>query len=310
MTILTRAGLLAIALVSISGSAFSQWSTSGNFVSSGDVLGSTNIADLVLITNNTERLRLNTSGGLEQGFGCTASGANGQAFGSGSTASGLRGFAANYQTTASGANAAAFNYQTTASGDLSFAANGATTAQSYEQAAFGRFNFATGSSTTWVSTDPLFQIGNGTGTGILGLNAFELLKNGDCAVSGTFTSSSDARLKENIVPLSGVLGKLSLIQPTYFTFIDTIAHPGGRQLGFIAQDVEKAWPELVHYDARGYRSVAYGNMSAVAIEAIKEQQAIIKSQDERIARLEAAIAKLTGNSGGSAALGMLDTSGK
>ena len=47
---------------------------------------------------------------------------------------------------------------------------------------------------------------------------------------------------------------------------------GKRQAGVIAQDVEKVLPEVVHTDENGIKSVAYGNMIGLLIEAIKEQQ--------------------------------------
>ena len=47
-----------------------------------------------------------------------------------------------------------------------------------------------------------------------------------------------------------------------------------KELGVIAQEVEKVLPELVT-EKDGIRSVAYGNITAVLIEAIKEQQSQI-----------------------------------
>jgi hypothetical protein len=91
---------------------FSQWLTTGNSISLGDLLSSTDSEDPVRITNNG-RLRLNTTGGLEQRFGCFATGANARVFCDGTIASGLRGFDANYQPAASDDNLVAFNYQTT-----------------------------------------------------------------------------------------------------------------------------------------------------------------------------------------------------
>lgn len=38
----------------------------------------------------------------------------------------------------------------------------------------------------------------------------------------------------------------------------------------LAQEVEKVFPELVQTDAQGYKSVAYGNLVAPLIEAVKE----------------------------------------
>src|SRR5262249_44104738 len=50
------------------------------------------------------------------------------------------------------------------------------------------------------------------------------------------------------------------------------AFPAGRQVGFLAQEVEGVLPELVHTDAQGYKSVAYINLVPLLVEAIKTQQ--------------------------------------
>jgi hypothetical protein len=46
-------------------------------------------------------------------------------------------------------------------------------------------------------------------------------------------------------------------------------------VGLIAQDVEKVLPELVETSGDGTKSVSYGNIIGVLIEAIKEQQKLI-----------------------------------
>ncbi len=48
--------------------------------------------------------------------------------------------------------------------------------------------------------------------------------------------------------------------------------PKDKQIGLIAQEVEKVFPELVSTDSEGYKSIAYGKLTAVLIEAIKELQ--------------------------------------
>lgn len=50
-----------------------------------------------------------------------------------------------------------------------------------------------------------------------------------------------------------------------------------RQIGLIAQEVEEVFPELVHTDESGYKSVEYSKITAILIEAVKEQQAQIES---------------------------------
>ncbi|MBT8419239.1 MAG: tail fiber domain-containing protein [Gammaproteobacteria bacterium] len=58
-----------------------------------------------------------------------------------------------------------------------------------------------------------------------------------------------------------------------------------RQVGVIAQELEKEFPELVSTDSEGYKSVAYGKLTAVLIEAIKAQQSRIEAQQAQIEAL-------------------------
>jgi hypothetical protein len=62
-----------------------------------------------------------------------------------------------------------------------------TTAESFTQTTIGRYNLPLGteSSGTWVSTDPLFVVGNGTGSGASRSNAMMILKNGNVGIGTT-----------------------------------------------------------------------------------------------------------------------------
>ena len=66
----------------------------------------------------------------------------------------------------------------------------------------------------------------------------------------------------------------------------------GTNLGFIAQEMEQVIPALVVENAEGYKSVDYSSMTAVMMEAMKEQQTIIEQQETRIADLEARLDEL------------------
>jgi len=58
----------------------------------------------------------------------------------------------------------------------------------------------------------------------------------------------------------------------------------GEDIGLIAQDVERVVPEVVHDGPGGYKHIRYGQLTALLVEAVKEQQATI----ERLAgRLDA-----------------------
>jgi hypothetical protein len=58
------------------------------------------------------------------------------------------------------------------------------------------------------------------------------------------------------------------------------------QIGLIAQEVEKVFPELVTKDGQGYKAVEYQNLVPVLIEAIKQQQAKIEDLEARLQQLE------------------------
>ncbi len=83
------------------------------------------------------------------------------------------------------------------------------------------------------------------------------------------TSTSDQRLKQNIEPLASSLSKLTQLRGVSFKWKDD---PQDNQIGLVAQEVEKILPEIVSTDSKGYKSIAYGKLTAVLLEAIKELQ--------------------------------------
>jgi hypothetical protein len=104
---------------------------------------------------------------------------------------------------------------------------------------------------------------------------------GDATFSGTVTANSDEKLKENVVGITNALDKVLDLRGVYFNRIGK----KDRDIGVIAQEVEKILPELVHEDLNGVKSVAYQNMVAVLIEAIKEQQEQINELKDRLDNL-------------------------
>ncbi len=94
--------------------------------------------------------------------------------------------------------------------------------------------------------------------------------------TGTYTTtgwvhSSDARLKTNIKPLENSLNKILLLDGVSYDWKNKAdAH---KQIGFIAQDVEKVFPEVVVTDKDGNYGMAYQNLAAPIVEAIKELNA-------------------------------------
>ena len=109
---------------------------------------------------------------------------------------------------------------------------------------------------------------------------------GDFTASGDVTAFSDERLKSNIVTIESALSKVKAMRGVMFDKTDSLSGELKVSTGVIAQEVEQVLPEVVHNDTNtGYKSVAYGNMVGVLIEAIKEQQLQIdelKSQIENL----------------------------
>jgi hypothetical protein len=97
-----------------------------------------------------------------------------------------------------------------------------------------------------------------------------------------FPSLSDARSKENIVPISKGLEKVKALNGVYFNYIGK----NKKQVGLIAQDVQKVVPEAVFTAADGMLSMDYSKIVAVLIEAIKEQQVQIDAMEKRLKDLE------------------------
>ena len=103
--------------------------------------------------------------------------------------------------------------------------------------------------------------------------------------NGGFTDVSDASLKTNIEYITNALTIVSNLKGRKYNWIDQ-NRGTGKQIGFIAQEVEEFVPEVVTEGAEGTKGVAYGKLTAVLVEAIKEQQAIIEDLKARIEILE------------------------
>ncbi|MGZ3790499.1 MAG: tail fiber domain-containing protein, partial [Bacteriovorax sp.] len=103
---------------------------------------------------------------------------------------------------------------------------------------------------------------------------FTLDVNGSIASVGALQAHSDKRLKKNIVNVDRSLDKLLALNGVYFDWrkdeFPQMHFEGERQMGVIAQDVEKVFPEAVAKNKEGIRSVAYTMLIAPMIEAFKE----------------------------------------
>ncbi|MCV9928115.1 tail fiber domain-containing protein [Flavobacterium sp. LS1R49] len=98
-------------------------------------------------------------------------------------------------------------------------------------------------------------------------------------VTGDVTAFSDARVKENIRPIANVIERIQASRGIVYDRIDTKQKDN---IGFIAQELEETFPELVLTREDGTKAVKYQNAVAVLFEAIKGQQTQIEKQQQII----------------------------
>jgi hypothetical protein len=97
-----------------------------------------------------------------------------------------------------------------------------------------------------------------------------LVASGDVIATSDLLAASDARLKTDVRPIEGALAKVLALRGVTYARTDLPDRPG-RHVGLLAQEVAAVLPEVVStHPATGMLSVAYGNMVALLIEAIKE----------------------------------------
>ena len=96
----------------------------------------------------------------------------------------------------------------------------------------------------------------------------KLYVSGEIEATGNITAYSDISLKENIEVIPDALSKVLQIRGVSFDRKDIDDSP--RFVGVIAQEVEEVLPEVISINDDGIKSVAYANMVALLIEAVKE----------------------------------------
>ncbi len=136
---------------------------------------------------------------------------------------------------------------------------------------------------------------------------------------GSWTASSDRRLKKDIRDLEGSLDRLMQLRSVSFEYKDpeAINELPGTRLGMIAQEVEEVFPDWVSEGRDGYKTVTFRGFEAITVDALRElrqekdRQLAIKDQEirelhaestnleSRVAQLEALVARLVvdGNGG-------------
>jgi hypothetical protein len=120
------------------------------------------------------------------------------------------------------------------------------------------------------------------------IGAYALNVTGSIYASADVIAGSDKRYKENITTISNATSIIDNLRGVYYTRKDDQKEIKTRKVGLIAQETEEFLPEVVHTDSTedAYKSISYGNIVAVLIEGMKEQQSTIRSQNIQIQTLE------------------------
>jgi hypothetical protein len=124
------------------------------------------------------------------------------------------------------------------------------------------------------------KVGIGTATPS---NVFTIAQGAGQAISDGWTVYSSRRWKTNIQTLHGALAKVGMLRGVSYE----LKANGKHEVGVIAEEVGAVVPEVVTWDKNGTdaQSVDYGRLIALLIESTKEQQTLIREQQEQIARL-------------------------
>ena len=166
--------------------------------------------------------------------------------------------------------------QLDSSGDITLDADGADILLSDGGTEIGRFTNSSSDLVlqTAVSDKDFILKGNDDGSTITALTV-DMSAAGAATFNNDVTAFSDVILKDNIDTIDNALDRVKGMRGVFF---DRKDNKQQRQTGVIAQEVEPFLPEVVREtkDEKKIKSVAYGNMVGVLIEAIKELNAKIE----------------------------------
>lgn len=122
-------------------------------------------------------------------------------------------------------------------------------------------------------------------------NIFTIERGAGAAISDGWDTYSSRRFKTNIQTLHDALGKVEQLRGVSY---DLQAN-GKHEIGVIAEEVGAVVPEVVSWEKNGKdaQGVDYSRLTALLIEATKEQQTLIQKQQEQLQAQQAEILRLT-----------------
>ena len=132
-------------------------------------------------------------------------------------------------------------------------------------------------------------------------NAFQILHSnnisltlqgdGDMTIAGNLTENSDIKLKKDLQRITSVLPSLGNIFAYRYKWLSP--NRGQElQIGLVAQEVQKVYPELVQQSEEGILSVSYTKFVPLLVEAVKEQQSEIQKLRDQISERDEAMKEI------------------
>lgn len=146
-------------------------------------------------------------------------------------------------------------------------------------------------------SDGNFIVSGNVGIGIASPSSYKLQLSTDSAAkptSNTWTISSDRRLKKNIKPLKGALGKMTKLHGVTYQWKEPgkFGNMTSAYMGLIGQEVEEVFPEWVGTDKDGYKNLTVSGFEALTAESIRELKAENNALKAKNVELEIRIKKL------------------
>jgi hypothetical protein len=143
----------------------------------------------------------------------------------------------------------------------------------------------------WVKA---FAVVNSSGPGF---DRFSVLGNGDVWSATGVYGSSDRRLKKDLLQIDRPLEKLSQLTGYEYYWNETAQTKVGlsneKQIGLIAQDVEKVIPQAVKvFNKEGYKAIDYTRIIPLLVEAVKAENQKVDVLEKQISSKDAKIAEL------------------
>jgi len=192
----------------------------------------------------------------------------------GSFSAGTTGFTPSTATTGAVVLAGTLNIANGGTGLSTIGSNGTVLTSNGTTASWAA---AAGATITGTTTSGTYYVvgttstsGSLTTASISNTNAVSYNASTGALTAVSMVSSSDERLKSNIQTLTNAVQTVENLRGVSYLRNDR------PEIGVVAQEVEKVLPMLVHEDPEGYKSVAYGNMVGLLIEAVKELSAEVK----------------------------------